>query len=252
MNETISITGMGIVSSIGHNIREFNAALKKGISNIGYLEDTSDGAVPGMVGAPVKWDGVEKTLDQMAKNGICPRQIDKNLYQMLRRGPEPSAWAVIAALQAWDQAKITGVPPDRIGIIVAGNNLLPKLSYQLYEKCHQAPEFIPARYALNYLDTNLIGMISETLQIHGESFCAGATSASGNIGIIKGYQMIQLGLIDICLVVGAATDLSLLELQAFCQAGAMGGKNIIILPSWHAALLTAAMKDLFMVRQQPV
>jgi len=225
MNETISITGMGIVSSIGHNIREFNAALKKGISNIGYLEDTSDGTTPGMVGAAVKWDGVEKTLDRMVQDGICPRQINKNVYQMLRRGPEPAAWAVISALQAWEQAKIIGVPPERIGIVVAGNNLSPKLSYQLYEKCHQAPEFIPARYALNYLDTNLIGMISETLQIHGESFCAGATSASGNIGIIKGYQMIQLGLLDICLVVGAATDLSMLELQAFCQAGAMGGKE---------------------------
>lgn len=225
INETFSITGMGIVSSIGHNTREFNAALKKGISNIGYLEDTSNGSSFGMLGAAVKWVGVEKTLDQMAQVGICRRQIDKNLYQMLRRGPEPAAWAVVAALQAWEQAKIMGVTPDRIGIVVAGNNLLPKLSYQLYEKCHQAPEFIPARYALNYLDSNLIGILSETLQIKGESFCAGATSASGNLAIIKGYQMIQLGLIDICLVVGAATDLSLLELQAFYQAGAMGGKE---------------------------
>jgi malonyl-ACP decarboxylase len=75
------------------------------------------------------------------------------------------------------------------------------------------------------MDTDHIGTISEIFNIAGEGFTVGGASASGNIGIIKGFQMIQLGIVDACIVVGALADLTNMELQGFYNIGAMGGKT---------------------------
>ena len=53
----------------------------------------------------------------------------------------------------------------------------------------------------------------------------GGASASGNVAIIKGYQLIRSGLADARPVVGPAAGLSSLELQGLYNLGTMGGKR---------------------------
>ena len=45
------------------------------------------------------------------------------------------------------------------------------------------------------------------------------------MGIIKGYQLVLSGLVDVCLVVGIVADLSPMDIQGFINIGAMGGKK---------------------------
>jgi malonyl-ACP decarboxylase len=75
------------------------------------------------------------------------------------------------------------------------------------------------------MDTDHVGTVSEIFKIQGEGFTVGGSSASGNLAIIKGHQLIQLELVEACLVIGALADLSPLELQGFYNVGAMGGKR---------------------------
>lgn len=137
--------------------------------------------------------------------------------------------ATAAALEAWTRADLTRKPisPERLGVVVAGNNLTKHVHYAMAPKFHNDPAYLPGRYAIQFLDTDHVGTLSEILEIRGEGFTAGGASASGNVGLIKGLQMLQLGLADGCLVVGGMTDLSPVEIQGFSNAGAMGGKQFV-------------------------
>lgn len=75
------------------------------------------------------------------------------------------------------------------------------------------------------MDTSHTGAISEFLELHGPTFTIGGASASGNCAILKAAEMIQLGIVDACLCVGAMTEFSPLEFQAFQTLGAYGGKS---------------------------
>lgn len=89
---------------------------------------------------------------------------------------------------------------------------------------HQgAAAYVPGRYALAYQDTDHVGTLSQILGITGEGCTVGGASASGNLAIIHGSRLIELGAADACLVVGAMTDLSPTERQAFVNLGAMPG-----------------------------
>ena len=117
-----------------------------------------------------------------------------------------------------------------ISIILAGHNISPIDQFNAFQKYQEQPEYISARYALQFLDTNHLGVISEVLELHGEGFSLGAASASGNMGILQAHRQISLGLSKVCVVVAAMADLSPVELQAFRQTGAMGGKRFCDAP----------------------
>jgi malonyl-ACP decarboxylase len=130
-----------------------------------------------------------------------------------------------ATLEAWEQAGLSEAPPDpeRTALVVAGNNVNALLQSTTAERYAESPSRVSPRYILRFMDTDHVGSLSEILQIRGEGFTVGGASASGNVGIIKGLQLIQLGVADVCLVVGALADLSGLELQGFHNSGALAG-----------------------------
>jgi malonyl-ACP decarboxylase len=112
-----------------------------------------------------------------------------------------------------------------LGIVAAGNNLSQNYHYGLLCKFQSTPQYLTPKYAIHYMDTDHVGTLSEIFKIQGEGFTVGGASASGNAAIIKGCQLIQLGILDACVIVGAMADLSPLELQGFYNVGALGGKR---------------------------
>lgn len=68
------------------------------------------------------------------------------------------------------------IQPERIGSIVAGNNLTQHHQYKLYESFQKDPEYLKPRYLLQCLDTDY--------EIYGEGFTVGGTSAGGNVALI--------------------------------------------------------------------
>jgi malonyl-ACP decarboxylase len=217
------ITGMGVLNSVAHDANEFVTALRAGKSGIAALSAPPEG-VPVNIGAEIRdwaylkalgrFDGLSDDLLQKAKRGAA-------------RSPFAVQTSVFTGLQAWQQAELECKPadPERIGLVVAGSNLSQNYRYGLQDRFKATPEYLPPSYALHFLDTDHVGTLSEILNIQGEGFTVGGASASGNIGIIKGAQLIQLGIVDVCLVIGAVADLSPMEWQGFHAIGAMGGKK---------------------------
>ncbi|MGA1867989.1 MAG: beta-ketoacyl synthase N-terminal-like domain-containing protein [bacterium] len=224
MKQPVVITGMGIVCSIGSTIRTFAQSLKDGKSGIGRLHYEGHPPIPVSIGAEIN----DFSFDALLKERSCGADtLVQKAQRAARRSPYAVQCSVIAALEAWKEAMLheEPIPSGRIGVIIAGQNLTSKYQYGLYEKFTQNPEYLNPRYALHFMDTDQVGTLSEIFAIQGEGCTVGGASASGNVAIIKGMQLIQLGIVDACMVVGSMADLSPMEIQGFCSIGAMGGKR---------------------------
>ncbi|NKB23932.1 MAG: poly(3-hydroxyalkanoate) depolymerase [Kiritimatiellae bacterium] len=223
MYSNVVITGIGISTSIGRGIEQFTDALQKGVS--GITRDDEDGL--GIAGRIQSFDYEDRLAGLNLPDAILLRSRKAG-----RRAPRSAQVSIITALEAWMQAFSgkEGYPSEEIDVIVAGHNIGQQYQYRMAEKFKEHPEYIPANYALHFMDTDHVGILSETLGIQGEGFTVGGASASGNVGIFQAYRHIKYGLCKACVVVGAMADLSPVELQAFRQTGALGGKRFAAEP----------------------
>ncbi|MBC9915301.1 beta-ketoacyl-ACP synthase [Chitinophaga varians] len=218
------ITGMGIISSIGNDLAEFSAALQAGKSGIRKVPSVREPAVSVDIVADIQHFHFLGSLERLQD---IPAEKLEQARRLGRRAPLTIQVSLIAALQAWHSARLFSdrPSPDRTGLIVAGQNSTQNYQYDIMPKFRKDPEYLSPRYALEFLETNQVGVLSELFDIKGEGFVVGGASATGNVGIIKGCQLIQLGLADVCLVMGVVADLSPMDIQGFVNIGAMGGKH---------------------------
>jgi malonyl-ACP decarboxylase len=226
MKPRVFITGTGIITSIADSTGAFQNSLREGKQGVGFLPSQS-GTATVKIGAPIREFSLEERLRQFAALPAVPGEIVAKARQSARRAPLPIQLGVAALLEAYVQAQLFEAPlaRERIGLIVAGSNLTAPVQAGLYPKFEKDPEYLSPMYALQFMDTDHVGTLSEIFAIGGEGFTVGGASASGNVGIIKGFQAIRLGLVDACVVVGALADLTRMELQGFYNIGALGGKK---------------------------
>lgn len=216
----VCVTGMGVRTSIGSDVAEFAAALRAGSCGIRDLGGTAPGHLCANL-APLS------LRDSLQRLPLVPKPLGLRALACAGRAPLAAQVAVQCALEAWGQAGLFqhAIEPATVSLVVAGQNIQPAYAYGLHEKFRSAPDYLPPSYALHFLDTDHLGILSELLKIHGEGMTAGGASASGNIGIIQGLRQIRAGLCEVCVVVGALADLSPMELQALHGIGALGGRG---------------------------
>ena len=226
MKQRVYISGIGIINSIANSVADFEKSLRDGRQGIGFLQNKS-GTSTVKIGAEIH----EFSFGSILQNFTALPEVPGDVVSKAKKCAQRSSFAIQAAVSALLEAYVNAqlfqkpVTNDKIGIIVAGSNLTNCVQAGLYPKFAQDPEYLSPMYALQFMDTDHIGTISEIFDIAGEGFTVGGASASGNIGIIKGFQLIQLGIVDACIVIGALADLTNMELQGFYNIGAMGGKK---------------------------
>lgn len=220
----VGITGMGIVSSIGDNVSEFCNSLRIGKSGIKQVAKIKEPQPSVDIAAEIETFSFLESLNRFQH--VPDEKIDK-ARRLGQRAPFAIRTSIISAIESWHSARLFSNKPscERIGLIVAGQNGTQNYQYDLMPKFRENPEYLSPRYALEFLETNQVGVLSELFDIKGEGFVVGGASATGNVGIIKGYQLILSGLVDVCLVIGIVADLSPMDIQGFINIGAMGGKK---------------------------
>ncbi|HVH40998.1 MAG TPA: beta-ketoacyl synthase N-terminal-like domain-containing protein, partial [Labilithrix sp.] len=119
---------------------------------------------------------------------------------------------------------------ERCGVVVAGQNLNQRTAFENAARFAAAPEHLSPSYAMFHLDTDHVGAISELLGSHAEGMTVGGASASGNVAIVQAMRLVRDGYLDSCLVVGAMTDLSPMELAALESVGALVGDRYEMRP----------------------
>lgn len=217
------VTGLSIHTSIGHDLQTFSESMEKGLCGISTL--TFERISPTVcIGAPLvdpDFKDLKEPIPGIEKNRL------NSARKICARASAGITGAVTSSLQAWAMSHLDESPidPKDIGLIVTGSNLTTKLTYNQYCKHADNIESVNPRYALNFMDTDYIGTISEIMGIKGGGFVLGGASASGLLGIIEAFYWITSGRYKACLVCGTFADFSPIEMQAFINIGAMGGKN---------------------------
>src|SRR5687768_7587178 len=225
----VGITGMGIVSSIGDDVSAFCHSLRKGKSGIRQIGKIKEPQPSVDIAAEIEKFSFLEFLNRF--KDVPDKHVD-NARRLGQRAPFGIRTSIISAIEAWHNAKLfdRNPPSERVGLIVAGQNSTQNYQYDLIPKFMQNPEYLSPRYALEFLETNQVGVLSELFDIKGEGFVVGGASATGNVGIIKAYQLVLSGLVDVCVVAGIVADLSPMDIQGFINIGAMGGKKYLNRP----------------------
>nr|ASA76638.1 ketosynthase [Pyxidicoccus sp. MCy9557] len=213
----IVVTGLGALSALGRGVGALADGLKAGRS--GIVRSERLGLAAGELGAFALGTALQALP-------ACPAPLREKARRAALRAPLPVETSVFAAVEAWLDAGLHSaeLPPERLGLVVAGSNLSQRYQFEMAAKlAADGPEFLDPRYATRFLDTDHVGVVSEVLGIRGEGFTVGGASASGNVAILKAWQLLRLGDVDACVVVAPVADLSPLELHALRNVGALGG-----------------------------
>ena len=212
------ISGFGILSSIGIGVPEYTQALKEGVCGI-----KNHSVIPCI--AEMKSFLFQEKLNKYSHRS----EILKKALAIGQRTSLAMQATILCVLEAWDNSQFAidsySTQKERVGIIIAGHNLNSNLSFECYSKYFNTPEYVNPRYAIQFMDSDYLGTLSEIFDIHGGGFSTGGSSASGNIALIKGYESIKAGYLDMCIIVAPPANLGPLELRAFYNLGAMGGKK---------------------------
>lgn len=221
--QRVVLTGMGVVTSIGHNVASFAVALRHGFCGISWLRRLPTDKISVKIGAEIQDFDWRQSLE--AVPGADPGLITRS-RKILNRAPESTRLSASAAAQALAHSGLLASPPaaERIGLIVAGSNLHQRYIHENGARFRAEPEYINPSYALSFLDTSQVGCLSEMFALHGMGYTVGGASASGNVALYHAWQWIRTGVLDACVVVGASADFSEIELQAFSILGAASGE----------------------------
>ncbi len=210
-----AITGLGISSAIGCDRHSFWDNLNKGGTQFDFMQRPGRQQHTHFIGAEIQNFVLDKTL----RKGI-PRTT--SLTAQL---------ALATVKQAWDEANLESADPERIGLIIGGSNIQQRELFSQYERYSSKLEYLRPSYAVGFMDTDCVGVCTQQLGIKGPSFTVGGASASGQLAIIKSLEAVESGVIDTCIAVGALSDISFLECQAYRSLGAMGSDRFKEEPS---------------------
>lgn len=214
----IVVTGIGITASIGQGRRVFADALLAGEHRFSVMQrpgrqkpSVADDAAAPFAGT--QFIGAE-IADLRMPGAIQPAKL---------RNASWSAQVALATLhEAWEDAGLDDVDPERIGLIVGGSNMQQRELVLNQVKYQDRVEFLRPTHAMSFMDTDLCGICSETFGIRGLAITVGGASASGQLAAIQAIEAVRSGQVDVCIALGALMDLSYFECQAFRSLGAMG------------------------------
>ncbi len=188
----VVITGVGLTSPNGNSLDEYRKNLLAGVSGVSPYE--------------IRYFG--KTLA-----GVC--DFDPLAHQKrkeVRRGTRAGSIAVYCANEALRDARIEleGRDRSRIGIYVGttehGNveteNEVYNVSQYDYDMAYWSHHHNPRTVA-----NNPAGEVTLNLGITGPAYCLGGACAAGNLGLIQGLQMLQLGRVDLALAGGVSESI---------------------------------------------
>lgn len=201
------ITGLGVTSAIAQGKASFSEALLAGKQAFGVMQR------PGRQYEDSRFLGAE------IASLIYPDELNKSL---LRTASLSGHAALITLHEAWQDARLADVDPERIGLIIGGSNIQQRELNQIHQAYQDRTHFLRPHYGLTFMDSDLCGLCTEQFGIRGFAYMTGGASASGQLAIIQAIQAVQSGQVDVCIAMGALMDLSYWELQGFSALGAMG------------------------------
>jgi len=216
---SIAVTGLGVVTAIGNDATSFCDALLEGRSAFGVMRRPGR-QVPIRNGAAT--EAAEVSTSFLGAE-LPPLSLPTARSGVNARSVSHSAQAALSALdQAWKDARLDEVAPERIGLVIGGCNVQQREIALQHDRYRGRESYLRPTYAMSFMDTDLCGVCTEAYDIRGLARTVGGASASGQLAVIEAAEAVASGRVDACIAVGALMDLSYWECQGFRTIGAMG------------------------------
>jgi 3-oxoacyl-[acyl-carrier-protein] synthase II len=188
----VVITGVGLTSPNGDSLPEFRRNLLSGRSGV------------------VKYS-IRHVGETLA--GVC--NFDVARYQKrkeARRGTRAGAIAIWCAHEAMQDSGLTlaDKTPERVGIytgITEHGNV--ETENQIHEVAQYGFDlsFWSHHHNPRTVANNPAGEVTLNLGVTGPAYSLGGACAAGNLGLIHGMQMLQLGIVDLALAGGVSESI---------------------------------------------
>ncbi|MET3690248.1 3-oxoacyl-[acyl-carrier-protein] synthase II [Priestia megaterium] len=210
--ERVVITGMGVVSPIGNNIRTFWNNLIKGESGISSI-DTFD------------------TTDYKAKIAGIVRDFDGDEIlgkKEARRLDRFSQFALAAAEQAWADAKLdlNHIDPERLGVYVgSGIGGLETLIENIDALRQKGPRRVSPTLVPGMISNAAAAQISIKWNAMGPSMSPVSACAIGNTAIGEAFRLIRSGEVDAVFAGGTEAAITDLSVASFGNSTALSTRN---------------------------
>ncbi len=188
----IVITGVGLTAPTGNNLDEFRMSLLEGKSGVKDFETRYMGRVVA---------------------GICDFEILR--YQKkkeLRKGTRAGSISIYCANEALNDASLDCAFEDtsRIGVYIGttehGNVETENEIYNISQYGYDT-QFWTHHHNPRTVSNNPAGEVTLNLKIKGPHYCIGAACAAGNLGLVQGYQMLQLEEVDYAIAGGVSESI---------------------------------------------
>lgn len=129
--------------------------------------------------------------------------------------------AVSVVHEAWEEAGLDDIDPERIGLIVGGSNLHGRAALALHSAYAAGRRMVSPHAAYTLFDSDLCGLCASVFGIRGFAHTVGGASASGAVAVLHAVEAVRAGRVDACISLGALQDVSAVELRAFQALGVL-------------------------------
>ena len=205
MNRVV-ITGMGIWSCLGKNIKEVEESLRAGRSGIvNDPERLKYGYQSGLTGY----------VERPKLKGILERRLRTGL-------PEEGEYAYMASREAFEMAGITDeyLLENEVGCIFGNDSTAAPVieAAKIMEQKHDSA-LLGSGYIFQSMNSTVTMNLSTIFHLRGVNFTISAACASGSHSIGLGYMMIKQGMQEMVLC-GGAQEVNMYSMAPFDALGA--------------------------------
>ena len=205
MNRVV-ITGMGIWSCLGKNIKEVEESLRSGRSGIvNDPERLKYGYQSGLTGY----------VERPKLKGILERRLRTGL-------PEEGEYAYMASREAFEMAGITDeyLLENEVGCIFGNDSTAAPVieAAKIMEQKHDSA-LLGSGYIFQSMNSTVTMNLSTIFHLRGVNFTISAACASGSHSIGLGYMMIKQGMQEMVLC-GGAQEVNMYSMATFDALGA--------------------------------
>ncbi|WP_182006825.1 beta-ketoacyl-ACP synthase II [Priestia aryabhattai] len=210
--ERVVITGMGVVSPIGNDIRTFWNNLIKGESGISSID-------------------IFDTADHKAKIAGVVRDFDADEIlgkKEARRLDRFSQFALAAAEQAWSDSKLdlNDINPERLGVYVgSGIGGIETLIENIDALRQKGPRRVSPTLVPAMITNAAAAQISIKWNAMGPSMSPVSACAIGNTAIGEAFRLIRFGEVDAVFAGGTEAAITDLSVASFGNATALSTRN---------------------------
>ncbi len=207
----VVITGMGVLTPIADNLKDYWKGLLEGANGIGRITKFDPSDYYCQIAGELKGFDPLKRLDR----------------KEIRKQDPFVVYALYAAAEAVEDAGIAeGVDPRRVGVIIAsGIGGVGTMERELRVLLEKGPNRVSPYLVPTMIPDMASGMVAMKWGFMGPNFCVVSACASSSHAVGVALQAIRAGEADVVIAGGAEAPITPLSLAGFSSARALSKRN---------------------------